>query len=157
MQKNRLAFTIVPAMPQDVSELTGIIRHSFQNVAKTFGLTSENCPRHPSNCRPEWIETALNKGVRYYMLESEGKRCGCVALEQARPTLCYLERLAVLPDCRRRGYGGALVEFALNTARQLGAEKVDIGIIARQEELKDWYQRLGFMPGKNSDFCPSPI
>lgn len=113
--------TIRDAAPADVPELVEIIRTAFRDVALRFDLTPENCPRHPSNCHQSWIEDALGKGVRYFILDAEGGSCGCVALEQASSETCYLERLAVLPTHRRRGYGRALVVHALAEARPLGS------------------------------------
>lgn len=41
------------------SILSGLIRDAFRGVAETFGLTRENCPKHPSNCTDEWIENEI--------------------------------------------------------------------------------------------------
>ena len=132
------------ATNDDVSLLAALIRTSFRDVAERFNLTLDNCPTHPSSCTVEWIESALEKSVRYYLLEDKGKPCGCVALERARPEVCYLERLAVLPESRRMGFGKALVKHVLGEAERIGAKRVEIGVIAEHTELKDWYGRLGF-------------
>jgi N-acetylglutamate synthase-like GNAT family acetyltransferase len=132
------------ATRDDVPVLAEVIRAAFRDVADRFALTAETCPTHPSNCAMAWIEQALDKGVRYYIGEEGGKACGCVALERANPEVCYLERLAVLPEYRRNGFGKALVDHVLAAARALGARRVEIGIIAEHRELKDWYLRLGF-------------
>ena len=47
------AINIRKASSGDSSMLSGIIRESFCDVAERFGLTSENCPKHPSNCTQE--------------------------------------------------------------------------------------------------------
>ena len=64
---------------------------------------------------------------------------GCVAIEKAAVDLCYLERLAVLPEARRKGLGRALVDRFLLQARDIGAKQISIGIIADDVELKSWY------------------
>jgi len=71
--------------------------------------------------------------------------------------VCYLERLGVLPHQRRRGFGKALVEHALSEAKRLGARHVDIGIIAEDMELKDWYKRLGFAETETKEFAHLPF
>ncbi len=139
-----MAHSIRDAFASDVPVLVDIIRGSFRDVAVRFGLTERNCPRHPSNCTSQWIESAIGKGVLYYILDLDGVPCGCVALERARPEVCYLERLAVLPEYRSRGFGGALVGHALARAKLIGAERVEIGIISDHRELKEWYERIGF-------------
>ena len=150
-------YTIRNATQSDIPALVAIIRNSFHDVALRFNLTIDNCPKHPSNCAPQWIGTALQKGVRYFILESNTTPCGCVALEQARPELCYLERLAVLPDYRRRGFGKTLVDHALLQALQSGAKRVEIGIIADQHELKNWYSLLGFIETGKATFQHLPF
>lgn len=52
-----------------------------------------------------------------------------------------LERFAVLPDFRGRGYGTKLVESLVADARQAG---FDAFLIHAQAHLEDWYADLGF-------------
>jgi N-acetylglutamate synthase-like GNAT family acetyltransferase len=128
----------------DIDVLTEIIQDSFLDVAERFGLTPQNSPTHPSNCSSEWIIREMNRGVTYYILENGEQPVGCVALEKISDEVCYLERLAVLPEQRRQGFGEALVKHALSEARNLGVFRVQIGIIAEHRELYDWYEKLGF-------------
>jgi N-acetylglutamate synthase-like GNAT family acetyltransferase len=142
---------------EDVPLLTTIIRNSFRDVAERFNLTPENSPTHPSNCTEEWINRELDKGITYYILENNGKPCGCVALELARPKVCYLERLAVLPQFRRKGFGGALVRHVLEEAHKKEALRVEIGIIAKHTELREWYEKLGFSVKETVHFNHLPF
>jgi len=142
---------------QDVGILATTIRGAFLDVAERFGLTEENCPRHPSNCRADWVERDMDRGVAYYALEAGGRVAGSVALEYVRPGLCNLERLAVLPEYRTRGYGRALVGHVFAEARKLGCSTVRIGVIADQAELKDWYRAFGFEEIETRDFAHLPF
>jgi N-acetylglutamate synthase-like GNAT family acetyltransferase len=157
MPRELLEPIIRNATISDVAILTRIIREASKDVAARFNLTEKNCPKHPSNCREQWVIDALEKGVRHYLLESEGEPCGCVALEQANSEICYLERLAVLPAHRRRGHGRALVEHVLREARTLGVKKVDIGIIAGHSELGQWYRNIGFEEVRTAAFDHLPF
>ena len=58
----------------------------------------------------KWIKSNLYRGVNYIVLESNGAIIGCAALEKAYSELCYLERLAVLPEKRNKGFGKMLVD-----------------------------------------------
>jgi GNAT superfamily N-acetyltransferase len=80
-----------------------------------------------------------------------------VALEKASPDRCYLERLAVLSHERRRGLGHALVDHAFHQARDMGVKKIGIGIIAKQTDLKKWYERIGFVEGETKRFDHLPF
>jgi diamine N-acetyltransferase len=141
----------------DIILLSRLIRNSHQDVAKRFGLTLENCPKHPSNCTDDWIENDLARGVIYYIMNHNDDPVGCVAVEQASPDVCYLERLSVLPEQRRKGFGRALVTNVLLKAKTLGACKVDIGIISGYNELKEWYKKIGFIEGQTKEFAHLPF
>jgi len=142
---------------KDIGILTEIIRSSFRDVADRFGLTQENCPKHPSHCTADWIQGDMDRGVTYFILEDNGFASGCVALELVGSKLCYLERLAVRPPRRRRGFGRALVNYVLAEAERSGARRVSIGIIAEQTELKSWYQKIGFIEAKTKEFAHLPF
>ncbi|MBI9085142.1 MAG: GNAT family N-acetyltransferase [Desulfobacterales bacterium] len=137
--------------------LAELIRAAFSDVARRFGLTPENTPRHPSNCTEEWVADAMEKGVSYYQMDSDGTLCGCVALERAGDDVFYLERLAVLPSFRRRGLGRALVAHACLKAQAAGATRLEIGIIDAQSELKSWYVRSGFEQTRTAEYAHLPF
>ena len=142
---------------KDIGVLAATIRRSFQDVALRFNLTPENASRHPSNCTEVWIEKDMERGVTYSALENGNIVVGCVALEQANPDVCYLERLAVLPNQRRQGFGKALVNHVLSEAKSLGTHRVNIGIIAEHTELKKWYKGIGFVEGESKEFPHLPF
>ena len=142
---------------EDIGILVKIIRSSFKDVAENFGLTQENAPRHPSNCTEDWIQKDIERGVTYFIIENQNSPVGCVALEPADPEVFYLERLAVLPNQRRQGFGKALVAHVLSEAKLLGAHRVSIGIIAEHTELKNWYKGMGFVEGESKAFSHLPF
>ena len=142
---------------EDTQVLVETIRRSFQDVAERFGLTQENAPSHPSNCTVDWIRRHMERGVTYFAIENKNHVVGCVALERANTEVCYLERLAVLPDQRRRGFGKALVNHALSETKLFGVHCVSIGIIAEHTELKNWYKGLGFVEGESKEFPHLPF
>lgn len=150
-------FAIRNATRDDIPLLATIIRDSFRDVADRFDLTPENSPTHPSNCTAEWIEKAFDEEITYYILETDGVPCGCAALEQANPNVCYLERLAVLPQFRCRGCGEALVNHVCGEAEKLGAKHVEIGTIAEHTELNEWYEKLGFRLKSTAEFEHLPF
>lgn len=154
---NWMDYCIRDAFRADVSIIVDLIRNSFRDVADRFCLTEKNCPKHPSNCKPSWIESSLQKGARYFILEKEGVPCGCVALERVQPELCYLERLGVVPQFRGRGFGKALVQHALAEADAMGSYRVEIGIISAHTELKNWYRGLGFTETGTARFKHLPF
>lgn len=148
---------ILACTQKDSKVLVETIRKSFRNVAQRFGLTHENSPLHPSNCTENWIQADMNRGVTYFVMEDRNQITGCVACEMAGPDICYLERLAVLPEHRQKGLGRALVNHVLSKAKELGASCVSIGIIAEHTELKEWYRKIGFIEKESRKFLNLPF
>jgi N-acetylglutamate synthase-like GNAT family acetyltransferase len=152
-----MEYTIRQARSEDSETLVKLIRTGFRDVAERFGLTRENCPTHPSNCTLESVKADLSKGVKYFVLEQDGSPVGCVAVEQANPQTCYVERLAVLAESRHKGFGQALMKHAMGVAKELGAVRAEIGIISGNVELKDWYERMGFVVTQTRNFPHLPF
>ncbi len=148
---------IVQATQDDSKRLAGLICGSFADVARRFDLTPENCPKHPSNYTRKWVERDLSRGVQYFILTSGGTAIGCVGVEQASESTCYMERLSVLPDCRGKGYGSRLARYAMDQAKAMGATTVGVGIIATDTGLKDFYMALGFEAGETKTFPHLPF
>ncbi len=128
----------------DTELLAKIISSSNKDVAKQFGLNFENSPKHPSFCSSEWIKDDYNRGEIYFILDVDDTPVGCIAYEQPDNSTAYLNRLAVLPDFRGKGYGKALVKYHLQYSKELNIKNVSIGIINRHDILKKWYLKLGF-------------
>jgi N-acetylglutamate synthase-like GNAT family acetyltransferase len=82
---------------------------------------------------------------------------GCVAIERTGDDVCYLERLSVLPQERRKGLGYQLVKHVFQVARELGTKTIGIGIIDGQSDLKQWYQKIGFIEGETREFDHLPF
>ena len=133
------------ATEADVGTLVNLLRESFRDAAERFDLTVENCPKNLAFCTDQRIKGDFDRGLVYYILEHDGEPCGCVALENASSEVCYLERLAVLPEHRRNGCGKMLVEHLFEKASEHGSQRVEIGIIAEDTELRNWYGRFGFI------------
>ncbi|MBC8471504.1 MAG: GNAT family N-acetyltransferase [Planctomycetes bacterium] len=149
--------TIRQANEADIDTLVTLLRSSFSDVAERFELTIENCPKNLAFCTKERVKSDLDRGLRYYILEGDGRPCGCAAIEKAGPDVCYLERLAVLPQYRRKGYGKALVNHIFDQAGKNGAQKVEIGIISEDTKLKNWYSQFGFVQKSTKKFDHLPF
>ena len=152
-----MSHSIRVATIDDVPLLTRLVRAAFRTPAERFGLTPENCPKHPSNCEESWVSGAMAEGVEYFMLESDGEPVGCVALERADEEVGYLERLSVQPAHRHRGYGRALVRRVRERADELGLRRLSIALIAEDAELRRWYEVLGFREKQTRTFEHLPF
>ncbi len=148
---------IKEASEADISILRQILRKSFADVAQRFNLTVDNCPKSPAFCTEQRIKDDLARGLQYYILQENGTPCGCVALEKADSSFCYLGRLAVLPEWRNKGFGKALVHHIFETAKKMKLKRVEIGIISEDTKLKEWYGKFGFVQTNTKKFEHLPF
>jgi N-acetylglutamate synthase-like GNAT family acetyltransferase len=126
-------------------------------VGEKFALTVENCPNFAGFNAKERVVSDFEKGLRYYILEEGGQVCGCVAMEKAGPDLCYLGRLAVLPEHRNKGFGQALVHHSFEQAKKMGIRRMEIGLISKHRKLKTWYKKFGFIQKSTKKFDHLPF
>ena len=64
----------------------------------------------------DMIERYLEKGTMY-VLEDDGIKGECVVTEEGGNIL-EIKNLAVVPDCHKKGYGRALIEFIAEKYRE---------------------------------------
>jgi N-acetylglutamate synthase-like GNAT family acetyltransferase len=145
------------AKKADIDTLVNLLRSSFRDVAERFGITEENNPKSLAFCSNERIKSDFQKDLTYYILEKDDKPCGCVAIEKAKPGVCYLMRLAVLPEHRGKGYGKMLVHHIFEKARKIGARRVEIAMISKDRKLKNWYKKLGFIQKSTKKYDHLPF
>lgn len=133
------------AAGDDLEASLRIVRTAFATVAARLGLTVGNCPTHPSFITIEGLEKIRDAGMTLFGLFEGDEQAGFVAVEDAGGGVWYLEKLAVLPERRRAGYGERLVRHALEYIRSRGGRTVSIGVIDEDLPLRRWYARFGFV------------
>jgi GNAT superfamily N-acetyltransferase len=148
---------ITQANIENASNLARLVSKANKDVAEQFGITADNNPKHPSFYTKDWIISDFNRGEEYFLLTHNGEHIGCVAFEQPRPDTAYLNRLSVMPNRRNKGAGELLVRHILKYAKEKGAVKGSIGIIAAHSVLKSWYVRLGFIEKHTQTFEHLPF
>jgi epoxyqueuosine reductase len=129
-----------------IYECARTIRRSFSTVAAEFGLTIENAPTNPAFLANEAFGAAAARGSVFFGLREGSSLSGCVAIERAKDDqgAFYVERLAVLPARRHRGFGERLMERACAEIAARGGTRALIGIIDENAVLKRWYASMGF-------------
>ena len=101
--------TITQLAPDDIPAAAEVIRQAFATVAEAFDLTEENCPTNGAFLRDAALAEEQERGTVLYGLSDEDGLSGCMALKRKDEATFSLEKLAVAPWSRNRGYGGALV------------------------------------------------
>lgn len=75
-----------------------------------------------------------------------GKAIGCVGFRDLNPALgwCEMKRLYVSPAGRGMGIGSALLEKAMETARNLGYKQIVLDTLSSMTQAIELYKRKGF-------------
>jgi len=143
--------------PADLPLAAEVIRASFATVAREFGITERNCPRHTSFITIEELQQHFDKGYMMYGLYEGNKMVGYVSLKRESDGAFELNNLAVLPEYRHQGYGRQLVDFCKAKVKELGGSKITIGIIEESTVLKDWYAANRFVHTGTQEFVHLPF
>ena len=141
---------------QNIENSVGVIRDSFRTVALEFGLNEGNCPTHPSLITLDKL-AVLEEKAKLFGLFLNDKQVGFVAVEKADGEVYYLDKLAVLPEYRHKGYGRYLVDFVVSYVKEQGGQKVSLGMINESTVLKNWYKKLGFSETETKKFEHLPF
>jgi ribosomal protein S18 acetylase RimI-like enzyme len=132
---------------EEIAACVPVIRRSFKTVAEEMGLTEANCPSHTSFMTYEKLKEKVEKGFRCFGLFEHGRtpeQAGFVGAFRASEELYYLEKLAVLPELRHKGYGRMLVDHVFAFAGENGGKRISITLIDENVLLKRWYLDYGF-------------
>ena len=134
-----------------------VIRHAFATVAEHYGLTEENCPTNGAFLSDVALFRDVDDGLLLLGAFDGETLCGVVGLRRKDASLFHLEKLAVDPWSRRRGWGGALLVRAVEAARQAGGMTVSIGVKYENRELVRWDERHGFVRTEIRKFAHLPF
>jgi ribosomal protein S18 acetylase RimI-like enzyme len=140
----------------DLENSIDVIRESFRTVAVEFGLNEDNCPTHPSLITLDKLLELKGK-AKLFGLFLNDRQAGFVAVEKAGDSIYYLDKLAVLPGYRHKGYGQKIVEFVVTYVQDQGGQKVSLGMINESTVLKNWYKNLGFIEVGTKNFEHLPF
>jgi ribosomal protein S18 acetylase RimI-like enzyme len=136
---------VIREVENEFGECACVVRDSFITVAREFNITRENAPTNPAFAGADSLNKMKEKGLKLFGLY-EGSACiGFVAIERANDGVFYMERLAVLPQYRHKGYGTILMDFVTEQVKKCGGKKISIGIINDNKVLKNWYNKYGFV------------
>jgi ribosomal protein S18 acetylase RimI-like enzyme len=127
------------AKPADASAI-GRLLHDFNSEFDDFTPGPEALERRVGE---------LLEADEIVVLLAEDPPAG-LALLRFRPSLwtttldCYLEELYVVPDRRGQGLGKALMQAAMDAARERGARHMDLGTAETDTAARGLYESLGF-------------
>jgi predicted N-acetyltransferase YhbS len=128
---------IRPATDKDVPDILGVIHQAFEQYRRTLDP--------PSGAHKETLDSVRDKLAHGgAAVATEGARVVGCCMWRREPTHLYVGRLAVLPEFRKVGIGGQLMEWMEQTARQLGAPRIQIMVRIALDGMKEFYERKGY-------------
>jgi GNAT superfamily N-acetyltransferase len=153
-----MRFDVVGSDDQLV-ECTKVITESFMTVAREFNLTKENAPTNPAFYTVGSLGNYLKKQTSLFGLYGNGRMVGCIAIEPSKESTgtFYIERMAVLPDERHKGYGLLLLQYAEGKIAEVGGHLAALGIIDKNTVLKEWYLKNGYTITGTREFAHLPF
>jgi N-acetylglutamate synthase-like GNAT family acetyltransferase len=88
--------------------------------------------------------TILRKGGQIFMVHAEGEAVGCVALIPMGEGVYELSKMTVSPRLRGQGIGRALLKYAIEQARAMGARSLFLGSNSKLPAAVHLYESMGF-------------
>lgn len=88
------------------------------------------------------IESYIHNGIVYIWEEKE--KIGVYVLMNTKPKTMELMNLAISEKYHGKGYGKKLLNHCINTARELGAEVLEVGTGNSSISQLAFYQKAGF-------------
>jgi len=132
----------------ELNKCVDLIRKSFSTVAYDFNLTIDNAPTNPAFIKLNDLINLREKGIVMFGIYDMEEQIGFVAIEKAKEKIFYMEKLAVLPEFRHKGYGG---EINGSPYRYTGcgappAKKGSVSPVHRHREAKTLSAIYGLLP-----------
>ena len=156
MQIHDLA-EIRPLTADILPQYADVIRRSFATVAKDFGWTQENCPGHTSFITDERLGSKIKDGYHSFGYFVGDTIFGFASLTDTGNGVYEMNDVSILPEWRHYGYGKRLLDFCKEKVKELGGNKITIGIVEENTVLKDWYAANGFIHTGTKQFEHLPF
>jgi len=85
--------------------------------------------------------------------EAEGAVIGYAKLYHARAEQrCYVHQLYIVPARQGLGLGHRLMACAEERARELGADRIWLGVMVKNAQAAAWYKKMGYVVTETAPF-----
>ena len=139
-----MSFEIIPANPQDASELSVLVNSAYRGDTSRQGWTTEADLLDGTRTDAAAIEDIINKpGHTILKYAQDGKIHGCVELHNENGKL-YMGMLTVRPHLQGKGIGKELLIAVEAEASKKKCKSIFMTVISIRKELIDWYIRHGY-------------
>ena len=133
-------YQIRPATPLDIPQLILIELAGNELFSPTGLIPEENLDDHISI---EWHQQAIEAKMSCVVTDTEDFPVGFL-LTSHRPPDLYIDEIAVHPDHGRKGLGGALLEFCIASAKDIGERSISLSTFRNVPWNAPFYVSHGF-------------
>ena len=128
----------------DNSALAGLLRE----VMEEFGAAGAGSSIHDPELQ-DMASAYAAAGSAYFVVEHDGRLVGGGGfgpLAGGAPEVCELRKMYLRPEARGHGLGRAMLARCLETARQIGYQRMYLETRQNMTEARRLYERNGFAP-----------
>ena len=90
------------------------------------------------------------ENITIYLMEEHGYAFCMLTYYEVEKHRMYLSNLNVKEDRRRDGYGGKMLDYAIEYAHKNGCKYLYLYVVDGDSWIAKWYKRKGFIPFKKS-------
>jgi putative acetyltransferase len=120
------------------------IKQLVFSVLREYGLKPD--PASTDKDLDNIEEQYFHPGGFFAIVEIDHIIVATMGLHPVDDSTCELRKMYCLPQCRGRGLGRRLMEFALTKARELGFRPMILETASPLKEAIGLYSRFGFQP-----------
>lgn len=140
---------------EDGKIISTIIRESFKKQADLLRISEAEYPRYVAFETEEIAQSRVMK-TEVMILFVKEIPTGTVGFYH-KNDVGYIERLAVIPECRGNHYGELLLEYAETELFYRGCKQINISMVASFLRLKEYYENLGYRYNETVSFPAIPF
>ncbi len=154
---NKLRFT--EATPGDAALVARMVRRAFRPQAAILGVNKVDHPYYAAFQTAARVRQRMAEGGQVVIAWRGEEPVGTLTYMRGRhhPDDGWIERVAVLPEYRRRKYGEALMAHAEKRLRKLGAKKLRLAIVKQFDHLRRFYERQGYRATETKRYPGMPF
>lgn len=148
-----------PATARDVPAVVDLVQSAYRGDVSRAGWTTEADLLAGQRADAAMVHPLVDApGSTVLVLDDDapgaaGGLLACCHVQDRGDGSCYVGMLAVRPNAQARGLGRVMLAAAEARARGIGADRLEMTVIAQRAELIAWYERLGFADtGERSPF-----
>jgi GNAT superfamily N-acetyltransferase len=150
------------ATTADAAALVDLIRAAYRGAASYQRWTTEEHLVRGTRTDERAVLAAIEPaGSAMLVVEDDGRGepVACCRIADRGNGLAYFGMFAVDPARQGGGTGRRLVQWAeLAAAELFGAQTLELEVLGQQQQLRSWYERLGYGPtGETRPFPADPV